>query len=104
MKQGLVLSSRDRPSSGDRLFWGELLVAEGRVELAVSLFAQLVGDWLVTNVNHARASEALAELEGSLTPEEFAAAVERGRGMSLEDVRDELAALFSGSGSMGGSG
>ncbi len=92
------------PAPPELLLWAELLVAEGSVGLAVALFAQMVEDPLTPNVNHFKASRALSELEGSLTPEEFAAAVEQGREMTLEDVRDELTASFSGSETIENSG
>ena len=50
------------------------------------------------------ASRVLAELEGKVTPEAFAEAVERGRKMTLGDVMAELTASFSGSEPVEGSG
>ncbi len=73
-------------------YWAELLVAEGNLDLAVVLFAFIVGDRFVQNESHSSAERALAELEGSMTPEEFSEAVERGRKMTLEDVVDEIVA------------
>ena len=82
------------------LSWAELLAAEGSRGKAVTLLAHVVGAGLGENQLLSETKRVLVQLEGSLTPEEFAAAVERGREMSLEDVRDELTAFSAGRSSM----
>ena len=72
------------------LFLAELWVAEGSVGEAVALLAHLVETKFEPD-------RVLAELEGSMPAEEFAAALERGRGRTLEDVMRELAESFPGS-------
>ncbi len=78
------------------VFFAELLVAEGSPGDAVALLAQCEGHW-------GPKDEILAELEGSMAPEEFAAAVERGQGRTLDEFVDDLIAPFSGSYAVGGS-
>ncbi len=64
-------------------YWAELLAAEGNPGDAVRLLAHLEGREFV-------ASQFLAELERSMAPEAFAAAVERGRGMTRDEVVREF--------------
>ena len=69
----------------------ELMAAEGSRGVAVALLAHVVEDRRHMPIGlRSRAKRALSELEGSLSAEEFAAAVERGRKMTLEGVRDFL--------------
>ncbi len=74
----------------------ELWAAEGSPGEAVALLAHREGKY--------EADRVLAELEGSMPPEEFAAAMERGRGRTLKDVMRELAESIPGSEAVGGSG
>ena len=78
------------------LFLAELWAAEGSPGEAVALLAYREERYQPDRV--------LAELEASMTPEEFAAALERGRGRTLEDVMRELAESFPGSEAVEGSG
>ncbi len=71
-------------------FWAELLVAEGEFGEAVALLAYLEGIRRAAWMDFPEVSQALGELEGLLSTEAFAAAVERGRGRTLEEVVREL--------------
>jgi predicted ATPase len=65
----------------------ELLVAEGNPGQAVTLLASIRPLDLAEQ-------RLLADLEASLTPEEFATALERGQEKTLDDVMNELVAEF----------
>ncbi len=85
MKMAWVQNRRGArsPTALALVHWAELLAAEGKPGEAVALLAIFEGPWDSKD-------RILAELEGSLTLEEFAAAVEQGRGRTLKEVVREL--------------
>ncbi len=68
------------------MYWAELLAAEGNPEEAV----RLVGHIEEHEPRRLLDTQVLAELERSMAPEEFAAAFERGRGMTPDEVVREF--------------
>lgn len=73
----------------------QLLVAQDELEWAVELLALIRQHPAIMSVNRDRAEQRLTQLQAELSPDVFAAAVERGQARDLETSVKELIAEFS---------